>query len=179
MFSLLFFSPIFDRWTCTYLYLWCAVFYNAAAFNSDLSAWNVGAVTTFTSFLVGSSQFTDYNFFCNIVWLNSVLHPVLDLSSSGATHLFCGDRKLRNLNLKSAVGDWCGPNAAKKTAVLDTYGSIETWDVSRATDMQNLFRDKRFCNANISAWNVGAVTNMSYSTCTLFFPPSPRSGSFV
>jgi hypothetical protein len=154
------------------------VFSSAGAFNGDLSAWNVGAVTTFTSFLVGSSQFIDYNSFCNIVWLNSVLHPS-DLSSSGTTHLFCGGWKLHSLNLKGAVHDWCGTDAAKKNAVLDTYGSIETWDVSRATNLKNLFKNKYTCNANISAWNVGAVTNMGGSTYTLFSPPSLKDRDFL
>jgi surface protein len=51
-----------------------------------------------------------------------------------------------------------------------SYGPIEDWDTSLVTDMSELFRDKGTLNADISAWNVGAVTNMQSSTYTFFFP---------
>jgi len=39
--------------------------------------------------------------------------------------------------------------------------SIDTWDVSRITNMDHLFRDRELFNGNISTWNVSSVTSMS------------------
>ena len=63
-----------------------------------------------------------------------------------------------------------------------SYGPIEDWNTSLVTDMSRVFYSCGFnteeCNlsplrsfnANISAWQVGKVTTMDYSTYTL--PPS-------
>lgn len=37
----------------------------------------------------------------------------------------------------------------------------ETWDVSRVTDMNSLFKDFNDFNGNITHWNTSRVTNMS------------------
>jgi len=76
----------------------------------------------------------------------------------------------------------CGIRQAVDTyttqATIDKYGPIEDWDTSLVTDMSWVFRDKSTFNANISAWQVGKVTDMQRSTYTLFLP-SPRSGLFM
>ena len=38
--------------------------------------------------------------------------------------------------------------------------NISTWDVSRVTDMSNLFKNKDNFNEDISNWDVSNVTNM-------------------
>ena len=37
------------------------------------------------------------------------------------------------------------------------YGPINTWDVSKVTDMSNLFENKTTFNSNISNWNTSKV----------------------
>ena len=84
----------------------------------------------------------------------------------------------------------CGIRQAVDTyttpATIAKYGLIQNWDTSLVTDMSYVFYScDLFCtssplrsfNANISAWDVGKVTTMYYSTYTLP-PPSQRSGSF-
>ena len=45
--------------------------------------------------------------------------------------------------------------------VVATYGPMNTWDVSRVTNMSVLFSNKREFNADISQWDTSNVTNMS------------------
>jgi surface protein len=68
--------------------------------------------------------------------------------------------------LRRAVSDWIAGGASKSTVVA-TYGPIEDWDVSEVTNMKNVFYDKSTFNADLSKWNMGKVTDMAYSKCTL------------
>ena len=112
-------------------------------------------------------MFTFANAFNKSIFCNGFsLLRSSDFASSGVTDFSCGDNKLRNINVKDVVDDLYGTDDAKKTTVLDTYGSIENWDVSRITNMNFLFQFKSAFNANISAWQVGKVTTMAYSTYT-------------
>ena len=45
---------------------------------------------------------------------------------------------------------------------LDTYGEINTWDVSAITDMSELFKGHNTFNEQISNWNTSNVINMRY-----------------
>ncbi len=47
-----------------------------------------------------------------------------------------------------------------KDAVLARYGPIEEWDVSKVTDMRNLFQDARTFNGDLSKWDVSNVYYM-------------------
>jgi surface protein len=60
--------------------------------------------------------------------------------------------------LQSAVDLWC----ENEPEALKTYGIINNWDVSKITDMNSLFENKRGFNSDISNWNVSNVNNMCY-----------------
>jgi uncharacterized protein (TIGR02145 family) len=47
------------------------------------------------------------------------------------------------------------------TIGLDTYGEINTWDVSAITDISELFKNNDTFNENIGDWDVSSVTTMN------------------
>ena len=47
-------------------------------------------------------------------------------------------------------------------------GTITAWDVTRVTNMENLFRDKTSFNADISSWDTSQVTTMYYMWVLIF-----------
>ena len=71
--------------------------------------------------------------------------------------------------LRRAVSDWIAGDALKSTVVAK-YGPIEDWDVSEVTNMAFVFCQFGSFNADLTKWNTGAVTTMSYSKCTLSPP---------
>lgn len=58
--------------------------------------------------------------------------------------------------LVTAVDAW----VADETSATTTYGTIDSWDVSRVNDMSRLFEDKDTFNDDISGWNVSSSTAM-------------------
>jgi len=59
-------------------------------------------------------------------------------------------------NLYHEVDTYCSdPPSYDETE----YGKIEEWDVSRISDMRELFARKKHCNPDISAWGVSQVTD--------------------
>ena len=60
--------------------------------------------------------------------------------------------------LQTAVESWI----SDQTSALNTYGEINTWDVSQITDMSELFYNKTNFNSYIGDWDTSSVTNMSF-----------------
>jgi len=58
--------------------------------------------------------------------------------------------------LQSAVDLWC----EKQNEALEKYGDINTWDVSKITDMSGLFENKTKFNDDIGSWDVSNVEYM-------------------
>ena len=51
--------------------------------------------------------------------------------------------------LQDAVDLWCH----NQPEALEKYGNINTWDVSKITDMSKLFSNKQTFNSNIGSWD--------------------------
>ena len=73
---------------------------------------------------------------------------------------WCGLRFKEKNTLRQAVSELLAVDASR-AAVHTKYGPIGTWDVSRVTDMQGLFRNASRFNGDISKWDVSNVTTMS------------------
>ena len=63
--------------------------------------------------------------------------------------------------LRKVVSDWIDGGAAKD-AIVAKYGNMKWWDVSKVTNMKNIFHAKtpefQQFNADLSLWSVGRVT---------------------
>jgi len=76
--------------------------------------------------------------------------------------------------LRRAVSDWIDGGTSRSTVVAQ-YGAIEDWDVSDVTNMAHVFDGEYLTstfgslNADLSKWDMGAVTNMQGSKCYLSF----------
>ena len=79
--------------------------------------------------------------------------------------------KLRRLQSPTAIAD----TAMLRTALREfsanevsggtwrrTYGPISRWDVSGVKSMDELFKDLRAFNEDLSGWDTSGVTDMSY-----------------
>ena len=70
---------------------------------------------------------------------------------------FCINEKTRyDGDIREAVKEWFNDSVTAEKK----YGHIKSWDVSRVTNMDGLFKHKKF-NEDISSWDVSNVTSMN------------------
>ena len=101
-----------------------------------------------------------------------------EVSTTNALRWFCLLQHLQagcssytftsNSRLQSAVAEW----TANPTQASSTYGEISTWNVGLITDMSFLFEDTSSFNDDISSWDVSNVLNM---VSCLPLPPRVRT----
>ena len=65
-------------------------------------------------------------------------------------------------NIHNAVRDWCKGGDSKEM-IQSLHGPINEWDVSRVTDMSELFHHyKGYFNDDISKWDRSNVIDMNH-----------------
>ena len=74
-----------------------------------------------------------------------------------------------NDTLRRAVQDYLA-GGARKRCIVDKYGEISNWDVSKVTDMENLFNNARYFNQPLNNWNVSNVNEWYVFGRNLFQP---------
>ena len=106
----------------------------------------------------GTSECTPFiGMFCQTNTCHTSAFGSAALPNGDGSHLDPGG------GLRKVVSDWIGGGDLKKT-VITTYGSIENWQVSGVTNMKYVFYQKNTFNADLSKWNVAAVSDMYRST---------------
>ena len=103
-----------------------------AAFNADISRWNVSNVTTFRGAFNNCDNFN------------------ADISNWNVS------------NVTSMYRMFYSYYGAYGSVTSAFNANISRWDVSRVQDMGVMFFGARSFNQNISGWNVSSVTNMDY-----------------
>lgn len=93
-------------------------------------------------------------------------HTVLPSDIVHYINEFVMYKSLDNKSIYHAVDLWI----TVKPLCLFTCGHISYWDVSKVTDMEQLFCFKEFFNEDLSRWNTSNVVNMRGMFCnTLYF----------
>jgi surface protein len=67
--------------------------------------------------------------------------------------------ELDDNTIKATIKEWF-EGGDKRKKVEETYGKMPKWNVSKVTDMSELFLDMENFNENISEWDVSSVTDM-------------------
>ncbi|MDH3326437.1 MAG: BspA family leucine-rich repeat surface protein [Gammaproteobacteria bacterium] len=125
------------------------MFADATSFNGDLSNWNVSSVTDMNHMFVGAASFNQ-----NIENWNVSSVTSMSEMFNGAT------------SFDQNIGSWDVSSVTRMTKMFNSATSfnqnIENWDVSSVTNMSKMFNSATSFNQNISRWDVSSVTDMSY-----------------
>lgn len=148
------FNTSLNNWDISNVTTLRGIFNGCTVFNQSLSNWNTSKVTDMNSVFSSTAR---YGSGTNVSLTGWNVSNVIDFSNM---FFFC-------TNFNSSLSGWApGANTAGTTcqnmffsASNFTGSGLETWDCSKITNMQNMFRSSKF-NADISGWNVGNVTNM-------------------
>ena len=124
-------------------------FYQARAFNSNLSTWVVSKVTTLQNSFYSASVF-------NADLSTWEVSKVTDLMwTFGYAQAFNSD-----------ISSW---NVSKVTSLTGTFitakvfnSDLSTWSVSKVTTLQSTFSGAYAFNQDLSLWNVSSVSNFKW-----------------
>ena len=149
------------------------MFFDAAAFDGDLSGWDVSNVEDMVATFFGTSFNGDISGWdvSNVTTMESMFYNAgsfnQDLSSWNTASVtdmnaMFGNADSFNRNLPS----WNTASVTNMNAMFDGAaafnGNISGWDVSDVTDMSFMFARTAVFDGDISGWDVSSVVNMEY-----------------
>ena len=133
-----------------------SAFYGAKVFNQDLSCWNVGNVTDFTSMF------------------SLVAYPPVMAFNNGANYR---SDCTNGVDGTLGINGW---NMSKATNISLMFNGatsfnrpVNGWDVSNITNMSGTFQGAAVFNQDLSSWNTSKVTDMSYMFGMANLYPAP------
>ena len=126
------------------------MFYYASAFNQPIQKWNTKSLLYMVEMLAYASTFDQ-----TLCWGHSNINTLNWNVGSNAKWCVLDDNSIR-----TAVQDYFSNDQNVKNSVIDKYGDMPDWDVSRVTDMSSLFSG-RLNIPNIAKWNTSKVTDMN------------------
>ena len=164
------FKSDISKWDVSGVTKMSGMFRWATSFNADVSKWDVSSVTNMDYMFWDATSFKRK--LCGPAWVHSkATKTVMFSSSSGsipaaecAAVLGIDNPGVfapqSNKELENAVDEYL-EESPRGTWPDGPYGPMEEWDVSRITDMSELFYDAKAFNADISKWDVSKVESMS------------------
>ena len=88
--------------------------------------------------------------------------------TSDCTELWMSGRNDRSCYPRKAVDDYYSGDATLRNAVINTYGHIEDWDMSKIKNINYLFYMKASFNGDLSKWVTTDLVNMQGSKFNFF-----------
>ena len=136
-------------------------FSGATSFNSDISNWDTSNVTTMEGIFYDADAFNQ-DISQKEVTVNGVTYTAWDTSNvTNMINMFSGAIAFnQNINNWETSSVTTMRNMFKGATAFNQ--PIGTWDVSSVTDMYGLFDNADSFNQNLSNWNTSSVTNMGY-----------------
>ena len=174
-----------SRWDVSSVRDMSSMFQGARSFDGDISNWDVSRVISMRNMFRNAGSFK--RDLCGTAWSNSkAIKTDMFAGSSGsisthecisniqASRLMCTSTRRTsevdkatasfqvdsNADLKRELGEYL-KLSPKGDCTGCSRGPIGDWDVSRVTDMSELFSGANLFNADISKWDVSRVTNMN------------------
>ncbi|AYQ33350.1 BspA family leucine-rich repeat surface protein [Runella sp. SP2] len=151
------------------------MFWNATAFNGNITNWNVGNVTSMDHMFRGANSFNQpiggwnvsnvtnmYAMFANNTAFNQ---PLSNWNVSKVTdfEIMFGQATAFNQPLNWTINTTPGATVTMRGMFsLNTVFNqdLNSWNVSRVTNMSKMFENATAFNGNITNWNVSNVTAM-------------------
>ena len=125
------------------------MFWNAAAFNGNISSWDVSAVTNMSYMFDGAAAFNGDLSSWDVSAVTNMSSMFLDATAFNGDLSSWDVREVTNMSSMFA-----------NTAAFN--GDLSSWNVGAVTDMSYMFWNAAAFNGDLSSWDVSAVTNMSY-----------------
>ena len=126
------FNQDISSWDVSNVTTMYEMFNGASGFNQDISGWDVSNVFAMDNMFLGANALSDYNKCAIHTSFSSNDNWPYDWSN------YCVFTPFIEEELQTAVDLWVDDNIS----ALETYGEINTWDVSFITDMSGLFMIK-------------------------------------
>ena len=176
------FNQDISKWDVSNVKNMSGMFFMAVRFNQDLSEWDVSNVTDMSEMFVGAISFNQDISNWNVSNVNDMYgmfaHLTKNDKDNNPKDLKVGNWNVSGVNSMSYllyesginlnIGNWNVGNVTSMNGMLSgvytatsSFSGMESWDVSKVTDMSKMFYGNGSFNIDIGNWDVSNVTNMS------------------
>jgi len=160
------FNSDISKWKTPELKFTKFMFFNAINFNQDLSKWDTSEIVDMSGMFSNSANFNNNNKTLNfIVDRETNTENVFKDSplEQNTSEIINKINIFDEIKLKEALKLWKNTenNQIYREQLINNYGHISDWNISRTRTLKNLFMNNSEFNEDISKWNTYKVTDMS------------------